>query len=38
MGYEHHNLSGLAKDLGSLAVMLSFIIAIFCWINVIFLN
>ncbi|WP_243637413.1 hypothetical protein [Parashewanella curva] len=24
--------------MGSLAVMLSFIIAIFCWINVIFLN
>ena len=31
---EYHPLSGLAKDLGSLAVTLSFILAIVAWVTV----
>ncbi|WP_133406639.1 diacylglycerol kinase [Parashewanella tropica] len=36
IGYEHHDLSGLAKDLGSLAVMISFAIAGLIWAYVLF--
>jgi diacylglycerol kinase (ATP) len=31
ISYEHHALSGLAKDLGSAAVLISFAIAIITW-------
>jgi diacylglycerol kinase (ATP) len=31
IGYEHHQLSGLAKDLGSAAVLISFVIAGVTW-------
>jgi diacylglycerol kinase (ATP) len=31
IGLEHHSLSGLAKDLGSLAVFISFAIAVATW-------
>lgn len=31
IGYEHHQLSGLAKDLGSAAVLISFAIATITW-------
>ncbi len=31
IGLEHHALSGLAKDLGSLAVFLSLVIAVATW-------
>lgn len=34
IGLEIHPLSGLAKDLGSLAVLLSLIIAIFIWLAI----
>lgn len=34
IGEEYHPLSGLAKDLGSLAVTLSFIMAIVAWVIV----
>jgi diacylglycerol kinase (ATP) len=33
VGLEHHPLSGLAKDLGSLAVMLSLIAAMLIWLK-----
>jgi diacylglycerol kinase (ATP) len=35
IGLEHHNLSGLAKDLGSLAVLLSIITAVVVWLVII---
>ena len=31
IGLEHHSLSGLAKDLGSLAVFISLAIAVATW-------
>lgn len=31
IGYEHHSLSGLAKDLGSAAVLISFAISGVTW-------
>lgn len=31
IGYEHHELSGRAKDIGSAAVMLSLALAAFTW-------
>jgi diacylglycerol kinase (ATP) len=34
IGLEHHSLSGLAKDLGSLAVLLSLFIAFATWLVV----
>lgn len=34
IGPEHHRLSGLAKDLGSAAVMLSFVLLALVWILV----
>jgi len=34
VGLEHHPLSGLAKDLGSAAVLISFLIAIYVWLAV----
>lgn len=37
VGLEHHTLSGLAKDLGSLAVMLSLIAAVLIWIKILVL-
>lgn len=33
IGLEHHELSGRAKDLGSLAVTISFIIATMVWLT-----
>ncbi|GAA6204045.1 diacylglycerol kinase [Thalassotalea sp. SU-HH00458] len=36
VGLEIHPLSGLAKDLGSAAVLLSVVIAVLVWIAVIF--
>lgn len=36
VGLEIHPLSGLAKDLGSLAVMVSIIIAVFTWLSIFF--
>ncbi|KGJ86619.1 diacylglycerol kinase [Colwellia psychrerythraea] len=37
VGLEHHPLSGLAKDLGSLAVMLSLIAAMLIWLKILVL-
>ena len=34
VGFEHHQLSGLAKDLGSAAVLLSIFMAILVWLVV----
>ncbi|MEW6989220.1 diacylglycerol kinase [Colwelliaceae bacterium 6441] len=34
IGLEHHPLSGLAKDLGSLAVLLSLFLAVATWVIV----
>jgi diacylglycerol kinase (ATP) len=34
IGVEHHNLSGLAKDLGSAAVMLALVLAGLVWASV----
>lgn len=34
VGLEHHPLSGLAKDLGSAAVLISFVIAFCIWLAV----
>lgn len=34
VGTEHHHLSALAKDLGSLAVLLSLIFAVVVWLMV----
>ncbi|TMM45040.1 diacylglycerol kinase [Colwellia ponticola] len=34
IGLEHHPLSGLAKDLGSLAVLFSLLIALATWVVV----
>ena len=31
IGFEHHELSGRAKDIGSAAVMLSLALAVFTW-------
>lgn len=31
IGKEHHPLSGQAKDIGSAAVLTSFIVAVLCW-------
>lgn len=36
IGLEHHDLSGRAKDLGSAAVFLSVLLAIFVWAVVLF--
>lgn len=36
IGHEHHDLSGLAKDLGSAAVMLSLINVAVVWTLVLF--
>lgn len=36
VGYEHHPLSGLAKDLGSAAVMASFGLLCLTWLLVLF--
>jgi diacylglycerol kinase (ATP) len=34
IGLELHELSGLAKDLGSAAVFISFTIAVFVWVSI----
>ncbi len=36
IGFEIHPLSGLAKDLGSAAVLVSIVIAICIWLIVLF--
>jgi diacylglycerol kinase (ATP) len=36
VGFEHHELSGLAKDLGSAAVMLAFLLLATVWVLVLF--
>jgi diacylglycerol kinase (ATP) len=36
IGHEHHDLSGLAKDLGSLAVLLSLVVLAATWVLVLF--
>ncbi len=36
VGYEHHELAGRAKDMGSAAVSLSLFLLLFVWIGVIF--
>jgi diacylglycerol kinase (ATP) len=36
IGLEHHELSGLAKDLGSAAVMFSFGLLVLNWLLVLF--
>jgi diacylglycerol kinase (ATP) len=36
VGFEHHELSGLAKDLGSAAVLTSFLLLGLTWILVLF--
>lgn len=33
IGLEHHELSGRAKDMGSAAVLLAIILALLCWIS-----
>ncbi|MDX8390893.1 MAG: diacylglycerol kinase [Mariprofundaceae bacterium] len=37
IGTEHHTLSGVAKDLGSVAVLISVMLAIVTWTVIIFL-
>lgn len=36
VGYEHHELAGRAKDLGSAAVLLSLILWLFVWVGIVF--
>jgi diacylglycerol kinase (ATP) len=36
IGFEHHTLSGLAKDIGSAAVMAAFLLLCLVWILVLF--
>jgi diacylglycerol kinase (ATP) len=36
IGHEYHELSGLAKDIGSAAVMLSIATLICCWTLILF--
>jgi diacylglycerol kinase (ATP) len=36
IGFEHHELSGLAKDIGSAAVLLSFVLLGLTWLLVLF--
>lgn len=36
IGYEHHELAGQAKDLGSAAVFVSIFLAIFIWVSLLF--
>ncbi|MGC4029824.1 MAG: diacylglycerol kinase [Steroidobacteraceae bacterium] len=36
VGFEHHELSGLAKDLGSAAVLLGFVLLAAVWLLVLF--
>jgi len=36
VGFEHHELSGRAKDIGSAAVMLSLVWAAFTWASLLF--
>ncbi len=36
IGHEHHDLSGLAKDLGSAAVMLSLVLLTLIWALILF--
>ncbi|RLV61726.1 diacylglycerol kinase [Parashewanella curva] len=38
VGLEHHELSGLAKDLGSLAVLISLLLCLLAWCYVIVQN
>jgi len=36
IGFEHHELSGLAKDIGSAAVLLSFVLLGLTWLLVLY--
>ncbi len=36
IGSEHHDLSGRAKDLGSLAVLMAMILCVILWLGVLF--
>jgi len=36
VGYEHHELAGRAKDMGSAAVSLSLFMLIFIWVSIVF--
>ena len=36
VGLEHHELSGLAKDLGSAAVLFAFLLLVVVWVLVLF--
>ncbi|WP_045858468.1 diacylglycerol kinase [Teredinibacter purpureus] len=35
VGYEHHELAGRAKDMGSAAVLLALTLLVFVWVSVI---
>lgn len=37
IGSEHHELAGRAKDMGSAAVLVSFILTAYIWIEILFL-
>lgn len=34
VGYERHELAGLAKDMGSAAVLVAIVLAIFVWVSI----
>lgn len=34
IGPEHHELSGMAKDIGSAAVLVSLLLAVFVWLSI----
>lgn len=36
IGLEHHELSGIAKDLGSAAVLLAFLVLVASWVLILF--
>lgn len=38
IGQEHNELSGLAKDLGSAAVLMSIVFAVFVWVVIVVAN
>ncbi|WP_354668163.1 diacylglycerol kinase [Vibrio hepatarius] len=37
IGHEHHPLSGQAKDIGSAAVMVTMLLTVYVWVEVLFL-
>ncbi|TVZ39857.1 diacylglycerol kinase (ATP) [Alteromonadaceae bacterium 2753L.S.0a.02] len=38
VGYEHHELAGRAKDMGSAAVSLSLLLWLFVWVGILFFD